>query len=223
MANAIADRLRTVFSGREETGKTKPTTSLTPMAVMLSGGSTPLAVFQKLVDNPVAAANNLWLFMSDERYVPGDAPDNNFFQASAMMKAIGLPSNQGLRVRTELPSAEEAADDFEDQLQQFLDRGGRIPLGLLGLGSDGHTASLFNETQLSQTRGRLAMALDRPDGRQGISATPELFLHIDIIIFLVAGSSKRDRVKALLSDPGSTIAGQAVRGCGRVELWTDQR
>lgn len=190
-------------------------------ALMLSGGTTPLPVYRALAAQAsLAHESGLRVFFSDDRYVPADSPASNYAQAQPLLTALALPAAAVLRVRTELP-LEDAARDYEEQLAALLRSGTRIGLGLLGLGADGHTASLFGAADLERARGRLALAVRRPDGMSAVSVTPELLAQVAEPLFIVAGADKRDAVSRLLAqDPGLT-AWRAVAGCGRVELWVD--
>jgi 6-phosphogluconolactonase len=135
-----------------------------------------------------------------------------------LIDALALPEPAVLRVRTELP-VEQAAADYEQQLADMLNSGVRVSLGLLGLGADGHTASLFNTGNLEQARGRLAIAVQRPDGLQGISVTPELLSQVSEPLFLVTGADKHAIVEEFLKSDSRLIARQAVAGCAKAELW----
>ena len=191
-------------------------------ALMLSGGKTPLPVYRALAARPGRApAGGLRVLFSDDRYVPADSSASNYTQVQPLLTALALPSTAVLRVRTELP-LEDAARDYEDQLAALLRSGARIGLGLLGLGADGHTASLFSPADLERARGRLALAVHRPDGMSAVSVTPELLAQVAEPVFIVAGADKRDAARRLLAqDPGLT-AWRAVAGCSRVELWLDE-
>ena len=191
-------------------------------ALMLSGGSTPLPAYRALAARPgLTPAAGLRVLFSDDRYVPADSPASNYHQAQPLLAALALPSASVLRVRTELP-LEDAARDYEDRLAALLRSGTRIGLGLLGLGADGHTASLFGAADLERARGRLALAVHRPDGMSAVSVTPELLARLTEPVFVVAGADKQEAVRKLLArDPGLT-AWRAVAGCSRVELWLDE-
>ena len=191
-------------------------------ALMLSGGTTPLPAYRALGARPgLRCAAGLHVLFSDDRYVPADSPASNYHQAQPLLAALALPSAAVLRVRTELP-LEDAAGDYGDQLAALLRSGSRIGLGLLGLGADGHTASLFSAADLERARGRLALAVQRPDGMSAVSVTPELLAQVAEPVFVVAGAGKREAVRRLLArDPGLT-AWSAVAGCSRVELWMDE-
>ncbi len=117
---------------------------------------------------------------------------------------------------------EQAALDYERQLRELLGRGARVGLGLLGLGADGHTASLFRPEDLDRGRGRLAIAVQRPDGMAGVSVTPEFLSQVGEPLFVVAGGGKFDAIRAFLREDASLVALQAVQGCPSVELWVEQ-
>jgi 6-phosphogluconolactonase len=188
-------------------------------ALMLSGGTTPLPVYRTLAARAgLAHGEHLRLLYSDERYVPADYPESNYLRSRPLLDALSLPAGAVLRVRTELP-LEEAADDYQRQLEELLQSGRTIGLGLLGLGADGHTASLFAGTDLTRARGRLALAVHRPDGLSAVSVTPELLARVAAPLFVVAGDDKRAAVRSFLAEDPALIAWRAVEGCASVELW----
>jgi 6-phosphogluconolactonase len=205
---ALAQRLESAISSPAGAGT----------ALMLSGGRTPLPTYREVAVRKPAPAGGLHLFFSDDRYVPSSCAASNYFHTRILLDALALPGSAVLRVRTELP-VEQAAADYERQLADMLNSGVRISLGLLGLGADGHTASLFNTANLEQARGRLAIAVQRPDGLQGISVTPELLCRVGEPLFLVTGADKHAIVEEFLRSDSRLIARQALAGCPRAELW----
>jgi 6-phosphogluconolactonase len=160
------------------------------------------------------------LLFSDDRYVPSDSDQSKFHQSRALFTSLGVSAAQVLRIRTELPLA-EATMDSERRLVQLLTGGRRITLGLLGLGADGHTASLFTAADLARAQGRLAISVHRPDGRDAVSVTPTILERVDQLIFVVAGADKQSALAALLRRQADLTAWQAVRGCRAVEVWAD--
>jgi 6-phosphogluconolactonase len=187
-------------------------------AIMLAGGSTPLPAYRALARGPLAHGARLHILFSDERYVPSDSDASNYHQSRPLLDALALPAAAVARVRTELP-LEEAAADYERQLAALLNSGVRIGLGLLGLGADGHTASLFDAADLERARGHLAIAVHRPDGMSAVSVTPDLLSHVEEPVFVVAGSGKHDAIQALAAQDPNLTAWRAVERCARVELW----
>lgn len=187
-------------------------------AVMLAGGTTPLPAYRALAAQPVKPDDRLHVLFTDERYVPADSAASNYCQARELLAALALPPQSLLRVRTELP-LQEAAADYERSLMALLGSGVRIGLGLLGLGAEGHTASLFSPQDLERARGRYAVAVQRPDGRAAVSVTPELLATVREPLFVVAGAGKEDAVRALRARDLRLLAWRAVQGCAAVELW----
>lgn len=203
---ALAARLREAIAARGAS------------AIMLSGGHTPLPAYRQLAQGPLPHDDRLHLLFSDDRYVPADSPDSNYYQSRALIDALGLPAESVLRVRTELPLA-TAAVDYGRQLSALLSSGVHIGLGLLGLGANGHTASLFNSDDLERARGHYAIAVHRPDGMSAVSVTPELLATVREPLFVVAGGGKQDAIRALTTKDPDLPAWRAVQGCAAVELW----
>lgn len=191
-----------------------------PHAVMLSGGSTPIPAYRALAERGVAAAPELVLLYSDDRYVPSTSEASNYHQTAPLIDALALPAEQVLRVRTELPLA-EAAEDYERRLAELERRGVRLALGLLGLGADGHTASLFSADDLRRAQGRRALSVHRPDGRDAVSVTPAVLAQLEQLLFVVAGAEKRAALAALLARDPALTAWQAVSGRAFVDVWTE--
>jgi 6-phosphogluconolactonase len=187
-------------------------------AIMLSGGSTPMAAYRALARAAPHHDDRLHVLFTDERYVPADDPASNYFQSRALLDVLGLPDEALLRVRTELPLAAAAAD-YDARLTTLLSSGVHVGLGLLGLGADGHTCSLFSAADLALARGRYALSVRRPDGLSAVSVTPEFLSTVREPVFVVAGASKRAAVARLQAQDLQLTAWAAVQGCASVELW----
>src|SRR5262249_2359579 len=134
-------------------------------SVALSGGNTPRAVFSLLAEQHSADLpwDRIHVFFGDERYVPSDHPESNYRMASeALLSCVPIRPENVHRIRTEL-DPESAAKDYETQLQTFFrvpDRSlPRFDLVMLGLGDDGHTASLFPGTSALGETTRLVVAV----------------------------------------------------------------
>ena len=211
---ALADRL-------EQTIRAAAGSQGGPPVIMLSGGHTPLPAYREVARRRPPQGGRLTVIYSDDRYVGADSDASNYHQTRPLLDAVALAEDQVLRVRTELP-LEEAARDYGRRLQTLLDSGARIGLALLGLGPDGHTASLFRPEHLMQSRGHLAIAVQRPDGMQGISVTPDFLAHVAEPLFVVAGSGKQDAIAAFLRQDPNLIALRAVAGHSRIELWFER-
>jgi len=189
-------------------------------AVMLSGGSTPIPAYLELARRHLTPAPGLTLLFSDDRYVASDSDQSNYHQSRPLFDSLGLAAEQVLRIRTELALAEATADS-ERRLSQLLSGGRRIALGLLGLGADGHTCSLFAAVDLERARGKLAISVHRPDGRDAVSVTPTVLERVEQLIFVVAGADKRTALDGLLRRQADLTAWNAVRDCKAVEVWAD--
>jgi 6-phosphogluconolactonase len=187
-------------------------------AIMLSGGTTPLPAYRALARGPLPHDDRLHILFSDDRYVPSDSDASNYHQSRPLLDALALPAAAVARVRTE-PPLDEAAADYERQLAALLNSGVRIGLGLLGLGADGHTASLFGAADLERARGCLAIAVHRPDGMSAVSVTPDLLSRVQELLFVVAGSGKHDAIQALAAQDPKSTAWRAVQGCAGALLW----
>jgi len=187
-------------------------------AVMLSGGTTPLPAYRALGERKVVPGPQLRVLFSDDRYVPASSPASNYHQSEPLLQALALPPARVLRVRTELPLAAAAAD-YAAQLGTLLQGSAGVGLGLLGLGADGHTASLFSAADLRRARGQLAIAVQRPDGMSGVSVTPQFLAQVRELVFVVAGAGKDEAIRRLIAQDPDLTAWAAVQECTAVELW----
>jgi 6-phosphogluconolactonase len=212
--SALADRLEQAIRATAEKSAGSP-------VIMLSGGHTPLPAYREVARRRPPHGDKLTIIYSDDRYVPADSDASNYHATRPLIDALGLPESQVLRIRTEIP-LEEAASDYETCLRTLLASGAGIGLALLGLGPDGHTASLFLPEHLQQSRGHLAIAVQRPDGMQGISVTPDFLANVSEPLFVVAGSGKHDAIAAFIAQDPNLVALGAVAGCPRVELWLEK-
>lgn len=187
-------------------------------AVMLSGGKTPLEAYRLVADEKCVASSGLRLFLSDERLVPITSAESNFDNMRFMFEALNLDENQIIGVNPELEPA-LAAERYDYDLRKFINTGGKITLGLLGLGADGHTASLFCKDDLEHGKGHYAISVVAPNGMSRASVTPDLISKIQQVVFVVTGSDKKTILDALISRHSGVIAGLAVAGVKTKQLW----
>lgn len=190
-----------------------------PTGIILSGGSTPKPIFDAVAARGVPVAPNVHVFYSDERMVPLDAPQSNYALSMPLLKGIGISLQHVYPVDTSLP-LEDAADALDREIDAFLESGGTFPLAFLGLGADGHTASLFTRGDLDRAAGRWASPTPRPTPPDRVTLTPATLARVDRIVFLTAGRDKDGMIQQLLDSPTSTIAGQAIEAARHVELWS---
>lgn len=208
LSEALADTL----------GECLRTEAQSPFAIMLSGGKTPLAAYQRLQGEKRIASSLAHIFYSDERHVPPDSPDSNYGATRPLLKSLGMDPARVLQVRTEL-ELDEAAARYHEDLGQFLLRGGRVPLGLLGVGSDGHTASLFSRQDADRGQGRYAVPVCRDIKPDRVSVTPALLKCVQRLLVLAVGADKRDVIARLLATPEQVVAGHVFRDLPQVEIW----
>ena len=121
-------------------------------SIVLSGGSTPRRLYALLAGDPGLRGRIPWdrihFFWGDERRVPPDHPESNYHMAfEAMLSRVPIPADNIHRMRAENPDADKAAGDYAREIRRFFDIAtGEMPCFncvLLGMGPDGHTASLF--------------------------------------------------------------------------------
>jgi 6-phosphogluconolactonase len=174
----------------------------------LSGGSTPRALYSVLADDPAFRTrlpwNNIHYFWGDERFVPPDHPDSNFGMASeVLLSRVPVPPQNIHRVHTELGDPEKTAEDYEAELRNFFSTpAGQFPrfdLILLGLGPDGHTASLFPDSPALNEQAKLVVAnwVEKFQSYR-ITMTLPVLNNAATVMFLVAGAEKAEVVRAVL-------------------------
>lgn len=176
----------------------------------LSGGSTPRSLYQLLATPDIAREapwEHMQIFWGDERHVPPDDPESNYRMArEALLDHVPLPPANIHRIPTELPNPETIAVAYEDTLRRAfgLEAGEwpRFDLILLGMGDDGHTASLFPHTTALHERARLVVA--NPVAKLNttrITLTAPVINAAERIWFLIAGAGKAQILKTVLEGP----------------------
>ena len=189
----------------------------------LSGGSTPRGLYRLLASEPYRERlpwHAVHFFWGDERHVPPDHPESNFRMArETMLDAVPVPPANIHRIAGEEPDAERAARLYEAELRSFFDlvpgEWPRFDLVLLGLGKDGHTASLFPGSAAVRERERLVVA-PWVEAQQAfrITLTPPVLSRARCALFLVSGAEKAAALRAVVEgerDPDLYPA-QAVEG-----------
>jgi 6-phosphogluconolactonase len=189
--------------------------------IALAGGSTPRALYPLLITG--VDWTRARVFFGDERAVAPDDPRSNYRMArETLLEPARVPDANVFRWRAESADLDGAARDYE----QALRAGGAPPLidlALLGLGPDGHTASLFPGTAALTVEDRLAVAVEVPAmATRRLTLTYPALLAAEEVLFLVTGPDKR----AALADvvrPGSTLpAARIVNRLGPVSIFCDQ-
>jgi 6-phosphogluconolactonase len=149
-------------------------------------------------------------FWGDERHVPPDHPDSNYRMASeAMLSKVPVPVENIHRIRAENPDAGKAAEDYEQELRGFFKlEPGQLPAFdcvFLGMGPDGHTASLFPATKALHERKRLVVSnwVDKFQSFR-ITMTAPVLNNADMVIFLVSGEEKAEPLREVLEGEKQT-------------------
>lgn len=166
--------------------------------IALSGGSTPRNLYTLIAANASATLpwNQMFFFWGDERHVPPDSPDSNYRMAKeTLLTKVPIPSTNIFPVPAENPDAAVAAETYEQTLRKFFvvapGEFPRFDLILLGMGPDGHTASLFPETAALEEKSRLVVAnWVEKLGSSRITFTLPLLNAARCIAFLVSGTDK---------------------------------
>jgi 6-phosphogluconolactonase len=205
--------------------------------VALPGSSTPRATYALLATGEFAASVDwscVHIFWGDERCVPPDHPDSNYRMAhETLLDKIPIPAENIHRIRGEI-NPEEAAADYERTLRSFFIRrprgkmardDGPIPrfdLVLLGMGEDGHTASLFPGTAVlrEQTRWVIAHYVDKLSTWR-VTLTPVVINVAAHVTFVVSGAGKAKRLREVLAGlyQPNVLPAQIVRPVDGHLLW----
>ena len=213
-------------------------------AVMLSGGSTPRAVHARLAEDDLAGRvewGRVHVFWGDERCVPPDHPDSNYRMArETLLERVPIPGENIRRIRGEIGPA-QAALEYERVMRGFFDQAHErhpasrpayarrhppsFDLILLGMGDDGHTASLFPGTAALRETTRWAAAVEHmqppPPLVARVTITPVVLNAAAHVAFIVSGAAKAERLRQVLSDPyqPDLLPAQIVRPAGGQVTW----
>jgi len=175
--------------------------------VALSGGSTPKAMFQILGEKPFADSlpwSSIYFFWGDERCVPPDHAESNYRMANEiLLSKVPVPRENIFRIPAEGEDHELAASIYSETLQTFFAEGRPgFDLVFLGMGPDGHTASLFPGTTALHAGDRVAAAnyVEKFQSWR-ITLTADSINGARNIIFLVAGADKAPALKEVIEGP----------------------
>lgn len=179
--------------------------------VALAGGSTPRDLYRLLADDDALRQNVSWgdahAFWGDERHVPPTHDDSNFRMAhEALLGHVPIPPRQIYRIEAEGADAGSVALSYEQTIRAAFGLADgewpRFDLVLLGMGEDGHTASLFPGSPAVRERTRLVIApFVEKFGSHRITVTPPVFAHAREIAVLVAGAGKAHTLRDVLEGP----------------------
>lgn len=203
--DAVAHAAADLFADLSEAARARGT-----FRVALSGGSTPRA-FHALLASPAFRNRISWshiaFYWGDERFVKPDDPESNYRMAhDTLLSQVPVSDSQIHRVQTEIGDPAAVAAQYEDEIERdFHLQSGQQPrfdLILLGMGPDGHTASLFPHTGALHAHDRIVVANAVPKlNTYRITLTAPAINHAAQVVFLVAGEDKADALAQVLAGP----------------------
>jgi 6-phosphogluconolactonase len=181
------------------------------VSLALAGGTTPRAAYEALAKIPGIDWSKVSVYFGDERAVPPTHPDSNFSMAkTALFDRVPLPTHNIHRITAENPDQDAAARAYEALLPT------RISVLVLGIGEDGHTASLFpGSSALNERERRVLPVIGPKPPPQRLSITPPVIESARQCIVLANGAGKAEPVRRALQDPldvRSTPSGLARNG-----------
>jgi 6-phosphogluconolactonase len=194
--------------------------------VALTGGSSPKGVY-RLLGAPSFRARVQWteihFFWGDERHVPPDHPDSNYRMAvEAMLSHVPVPPANVHRMRGELPDAERAAREYEDEIRRCVDGQPtpRFDLLHLGIGPDGHIASLFPGSAGLEERQRVCVAnWVAKLNVYRITLTLPVLNAARVVTLIATGAAKASIVQRALQEPGESPLPAHLIQPADGELW----
>ena len=185
-----------------------------PFAVALSGGSTPKNMFAILANDAALRNQMPWdrvhFFWGDERHVAPDHTDSNFRMTNeVMLSRVPVPPENIHRIRAENPDAGKTAEDYEQELRGFFklepEQLPAFDCVFLGMGPDGHTASLFPGTKALHERKQLVVSNWVAKFQSfRITLTAPVLNNADTVIFLVSGEEKAEPLRVVLEGQKQT-------------------
>jgi 6-phosphogluconolactonase len=199
-------------------------------AIALSGGSSPLDAYRLLAEQPIDWSRvHVWWI--DERAVPPDHPRSNYGAAkAALLDAIPIPPDNVHRMRGEEPDLAKAAAAYEAELRDTVaSKLGGVPaldLLVMGIGDDGHTASLFpGEPTVTVTDRLVAEVPARADREARLTLTAPVLETARSSVFIVIGKSKHDALERIWATSGDLqeTPGRIVRGFRGAITWVIDR
>jgi 6-phosphogluconolactonase len=193
----------------------------------LAGGNTPRTLYTLFATDfrDRIPWDHVHLFWGDERYVPPDDPRSNYHLVrESLLDHIKIPTSNIHQMRTDFENPDDAARSYEAVLKDhFSSAWPSFNLVLLGLGVDGHTASLFPGSPILEEKERCVMTTIRAtDKLRGLTLTLPAITHAERIYFLVAGTNKANAMQQTLRMGGMTPAARLIAERPDSVLWTDE-
>lgn len=200
VSEIVARARSLLLSAIEQKGKYRFT-------LVVAGGSTPKPLYESLAKADLDTSR-LHIFWGDERYVPPDDPQSNERMVrEAWLDRVGFPAENIHPMPTHFANPEEAASEYQSQLESFF---GLTPPALpvfdfviLGMGDDGHTASLFPHTEALQVQDRW-VTVGKKDNQPRLTLTFPVINSARQIVFLVSGANKNKAFQAVHAKVGDS-------------------
>jgi 6-phosphogluconolactonase len=201
MANDISKTIENVLYRKNE------------FNLAISGGDTPKNLYNLLGSEfkDSISWQRVHIFLCDERCVPKDHPDSNYNMVyNNLISKITIPNKNIHRIITEMENPHESALDYENLLQEFFPKGSQhtFDLMLLGMGEDGHTASLFPKSPILKEEEHWvseAIAPSTHPPRNRITLTIPIINSSKSIFFLISGKKKITIAKSIFKEPKAAI------------------
>ncbi|GIV18079.1 MAG: 6-phosphogluconolactonase [Armatimonadota bacterium] len=214
VAESLADRMLQILQWQPR------------FSLVLSGGKTPRLLYHLLATEYRQRINwnRVHLFWSDDRYVPHDHPASNFRMVCEMLTdPLNLPLENIHPMPTDAPDPDDAARLYEAQLRHFFGGFPRFDFILLGMGADGHTASLFPGTSALQERKRWVAVGEAPvEPRVRLTLTLPVLNAAQAVHFLVADADKAETVRRILVENAPLPAALVLPDHGELVWWLDK-
>jgi len=196
-------------------------------ALALAGGTTPRRTYQLLAE-PGGHEGVPWervlFFFGDERCLPPDHPDSNWRMArQALLARVPIPAANVFRMAGEAEDPERAATAYQAELVELLGPAPRLDLALLGMGVDGHVASLFPRSPALAEERRLVCAAPGPrPGERRLTLTLPALNAARAVLFLITGEEKAGLVAEVLAGGRTELPVARVRPGGEVHWLLDR-
>lgn len=211
-----------------------------PYIVMLAGGQSPFGVYQRLTTEPPRHVHPaVALMVSDDRLVPESDERSNAGRLRPLAAALELPDDRLIHIPVAAPA--EAAQRFHEAIADLRARNAHLAVAVLGIGGDGHTASLFGDDVAPMQEGENLAAERRPSVADGtipsegpyaratgvhgdierVSASESLLLAFRRLIFFAPGHAKHDILYQLSRRPEEVPAGRIMLRHPNAEIWSN--
>lgn len=195
--------------------------------IALSGGNTPAVLYQLLATETFSKNidwKKVFIFFSDERFVPHSSNESNYKMADdILLSKIPIPKKNISGIKTENISPLKSAIAYEKEVKKYVNASKPFNFILLGIGDEGHTASLFPNSPLLKEKRKLVSGIYVEDKSMWrITFTLPLINKAKNVAFLVAGTSKKEIVKTVLTGKGKKLPASLVQPVGNLYWFLDK-